>query len=242
MENTPTYPVLMGKYGSTSDMHQLLMLYIWGPGANVLVILALYTYRKWWTWVHGVLFALASITSLVVTIPMLMTTGMIYPDSTFQTSHSHLTLYRHYTIGITCMALMVVVSGIGFVNRILYMSDVSPRTMKIVRWGHRLAGYALLALAKANIYIMIKPDKLSFMISTDSVLLFLLLVRRLYFPKMGAWRVAPSYSQTIRKVRSLKELDQRSSYVMFANYIYDAQPLRSNHPGGYQVIQALRNR
>lgn len=29
---------------------------------------------------------------------------------------------------------------------------------------------------------------------------------------------------------------------MFANYVYDTAPLRNNHPAGYQIINAVRNK
>lgn len=83
MDFTHSYPVLEGKYGSSSELHQLLMRYLWGPGANLAVILVLYTYRKWWVWLHALFFVATSTITLITTIPILLTTGIIYPDSDF---------------------------------------------------------------------------------------------------------------------------------------------------------------
>ena len=72
-------PILQGKYGDTVDLHILLMRYLWGPGANVLVILVLYSYRKWWSWIHATLLTLAAILTIAITFPMLVTAGFPYP-------------------------------------------------------------------------------------------------------------------------------------------------------------------
>ena len=149
--------VLQGKYGSTSELHALLLRYIWGPGVNVAIILVLYTYRRWWTWLHGILLCLASIATIILSLPILMTTGIVYPDSDFPTNHNKQTLYNHYSIGITCMVLMVVVSAGGFINRISYMTSLSPKTIIIIKWGHRVSGYVLVILCKTNYYLMLKP-------------------------------------------------------------------------------------
>lgn len=43
-------------------------------------------------------------------------------------------------------------------------------------------------------------------------------------------------------VKSVKELDQNKSYVIFANQIYDVEPLRNNHPAGFQIFDVLKNK
>ena len=185
--------LLYGKYGSTAELHTLLMRYIWGPGVNVAIIIVLYTYRKWWTWVHGTLLALASLATIALSLPILVTTGIVYPDMVFPTSHNRQTLYSHYAIGITCMVLMVVVSGGGFANRISYMAQLSSKTIQIIRWSHRISGYILIILCKVNYYLMLKPDHLDLIIIFDVVLGSMFILRRFFFPKFG-WRfVTPKY-------------------------------------------------
>lgn len=40
----------------------------------------------------------------------------------------------------------------------------------------------------------------------------------------------------------MKELDSEKSFVVFANYIYDTDPLKINHPAGYQIVEVVRNK
>ena len=218
------------------------MRYLWGPGANIAIILVLYTYRKWWTWVHGTFLALSSIATIALSLPILITTGIVYPDSDFPTNHNKQTLYSHYSIGITCMVLMIVVSAGGFVNRISFITSLCPKTVQIIKWGHRLSGYALIILCKANYYLMLKPDHLDLIIIFDVVLGVFFLLRRFFFPKMGQWVISPKYKEELKQIQSVKELDQSKSYIVFANYVYRGENLKSNHPGGSKVINAISNK
>jgi len=45
----------------------------------------------------------------------------------------------------------------------------------------------------------------------------------------------------VRRVSSLMLLPQ-SDYVIFGNQIYDAAPLKYDHPGGYEVIASVKNK
>ena len=73
------FDMLQGRFGDTVNLHILLLRYLWGPGANVLVILVLYSYRKWWAWVHGVLLSLSALLTIAITFPMLIAGGFPYP-------------------------------------------------------------------------------------------------------------------------------------------------------------------
>ena len=138
---------------------------------------------------------------------------------------------------------MTVVAGLGLWTRVLYMVSIGARTLKMVKWGHRILGYVVVILCKANYYIMLKPAQLSLFIWIDAVMIPLFVFRRLWFPKMGSWwKISPKYKQTFRTIRSLKELDQRKDYLVFANYVYDAYPLKNTHPGGAEVLDAISNR
>ena len=43
-------------------------------------------------------------------------------------------------------------------------------------------------------------------------------------------------------VKSVRELNNDKSYIVFANNIYNIQPLRYNHPAGYQIASVLKNK
>ena len=190
MDLTLSDTILQGKYGSTSELHTIIMRFVWGPGANVAAIIALYTYRKWWTWVHGIFMVLAAVATIVLSLPILMTTGIVYPDSDFPTNHNKQTLYNHYAIGITCMVLLVVVSAGGFVNRISYMSRTNPKLVQVMKWGHRVSGYIVLILLKVNYYLMLKPDHLDLIIVFDVILGVFFVARWFLFPKMGGYFIS----------------------------------------------------
>jgi hypothetical protein len=64
-------------FGPTSGLHSNIMPIIWGPAANVAILLAYYRYRKIWAWAHGAFFVFAVAMTLGCSIPILTTTGII---------------------------------------------------------------------------------------------------------------------------------------------------------------------
>ena len=158
------------------------------------VILVLYTYRKWWLWLHALFFVGSTIITLITSIPILLTTGIVYPDSNFPTSHNRQTLYNHYVLGITCMVLMTIATGAGFFARIAYMASISPKLFLILKWSHRVGGYIVLILCKTNYYLMLKPDQLPLFISLDASMVSIFLIRRLFFPKMESKQISAKYN------------------------------------------------
>ena len=183
---------LQGKYGETLDLHILLMRYLWGPGANVAVTLALYTYRKWWSWLHGTLLTLAAVLTIAITFPMMISAGFPYPNPDNPTAFQ-IKIYKHASIGVTCMTLMVVIAFGGILNKMAFMANLNPKTVQKIKWGHRIGGYILLILCKANYYLVLRDSYININIITDSVLITFFIARKLLFPKMGAWIIAPKY-------------------------------------------------
>ena len=56
--------------------------------------------------------------------------------------------------------------------------------------------------------------------------------------------INPSFTQTgLRPIKSLKNLNIYSdNYFIFANYVYSLSSILSDHPGGWQIIEAVRTR
>lgn len=50
---------------------------------------------------------------------------------------------------------------------------------------------------------------------------------------------APS---ALRSVRSINDLSDTWAKAMFANYIYNIDPLQHHHPNGYQIVQKINGR
>lgn len=43
------------------------------------------------------------------------------------------------------------------------------------------------------------------------------------------------------KVRSLKEIENMGGFIVFANYIFKTDKLKTNHPAGFQLIETVKN-
>ena len=183
--------MLQGRFGDTVNLHILLLRYLWGPGANVLIILVLYSYRKWWAWVHGVLLSLSALLTIAITFPMLIAGGYPYPPD--NAKPNQIKLYRHASIGVTCMVLMVVVSAGGLINKMGMLANTSPKTVQKLRWGHRIGGYILLILLKSNYYLFLRDDYININIITDAILIPLFILRKVLFPKMGGFFISKKH-------------------------------------------------
>ena len=84
-------------YGDTIEAHKEFMGIVWGPIINIGIFLAMYSYRKWWGYVHALIGLFACIFSLASTLPVLIKTGIITDSSTLGT---------HYMVGVACMVVI----------------------------------------------------------------------------------------------------------------------------------------
>jgi hypothetical protein len=95
-------------FGETAEIHADLMGIIWGPVINVGIFMAMYNYRKWWGFLHGLIGIFACIFSLATALPILATTGIISRTSTANyDDFTAETLNSHYLVGIACLAIIV---------------------------------------------------------------------------------------------------------------------------------------
>ena len=85
--------------------------------------------------------------------------------------------------------------------------------------------------AKANIYLLGGGT----WIAIDAISVVVYIAWRLLFPKLEARGISPKYEENIPSVKAVHELDKSKEYIVFANNIYNIQPLRHNHPAGYQI-------
>jgi len=63
-------------FGDTFEAHKFMDA-IWGPFINIAIFLVLYSYRKWWVYVHGIFGLFACIYTLATAIPILTFTGIV---------------------------------------------------------------------------------------------------------------------------------------------------------------------
>jgi hypothetical protein len=229
------------EYGPTGEFHAGFMGALWSPLANIAIFLIIYAYRKYWVWLHMAFFVLATIITLASSFPILAYTGMIPANSTQKYEHySASTLRTHYILGIVCCGAVVLVSMIGSITRLLNFFNCKSTSILLLRRIHTWSGYVAVWTCKANIYVL--GEDAGGWIAVDVIFLILYVFWRLFFPKLEARGVTPKYEEAIPKVRSVKELNPDKTYIIFANNIYDIQPLRYNHPAGYQICSVLKNK
>lgn len=75
------------KFGPTAELHEALMGFLWGPGANLAILVILNKYTKYSSWIHGAYFSFAVLMTLSTAIPILLNIGIISPSSTGNYGH-----------------------------------------------------------------------------------------------------------------------------------------------------------
>jgi len=105
-------------FGSTLDDHTGLMAAIWGPGINVAIFMALYSYRRYPPIIHALAGIFACIYTLATTIPILFTTGIVSSTNTIAINESGFILYIHYLGGIACLSMILISTILGVMTRI----------------------------------------------------------------------------------------------------------------------------
>jgi Ca2+/Na+ antiporter len=203
------------------------MGFLWSPAANIAIFLIIYSYRKYWVWLHMLFFTGATILTLATSLPILFTTGLIAPNPKLPK------IRIHYILGISCCAALVLVSLLGGLTKILNILNAKSSIILIIRRIHNWSGYVVVCLFKANIYVM---GDAGGWIVVDVISLALYVSWRLMFPKLEAKNITPKYEICPKEISSTKELQKDKGYVVFANLIYDIEPLRYNHPAGYQIV------
>lgn len=132
------------------------MALLWGPFANLAIILAFYTYRKWWIWLHGAYFLVITIITLSTAIPILQATGIVQADSTLNYEEfTAKTLNSHYIIGITCLIAFSLVAIMGIVTKLLNIFQGPSKFILLFRKLHTISGFLIVILCKANIYVIV---------------------------------------------------------------------------------------
>ena len=97
-----------------------------------------------------------------------------------------------------------------------------------------MIGYLAVIGCKITSYIKDEDNRIGWIV-IDAVSVILYIAVKLYFPRLEAKDITPKYEVDIPTVKSIQDLDQSKDYIVFANKIYDIEPLRYNHPAGYQI-------
>ena len=135
----------MSSLGPTASIHEATMSYLWGPVMNVAIFLAMYSYRTYTIILHGFISLLVGIFSLAVSLTILSNTG--FPPSTAK-------LYNHVNIGFTAMLCIIVQLLLGLALNLFNVFDFSSGLLLKLGYAHRIFGYLMVILAKANYYVI----------------------------------------------------------------------------------------
>jgi hypothetical protein len=227
-------------YGPTTTVHVNFMAFVWGPGINIAILLAMYKYRIWWVLLHALGGAFACLFTLSTSIPIIVKTGLISDSSPFLRYHPR--LVYHYKIGIAVLIIVSLQFFLGLISLIMQFARAKSLSIINIKKTHTIFGFLIIILIKSNFYINIKIDETFWgLLAQDIAFFIIIVVRKLIFPTMES-RIHTKVSEEVRSVQSIQDLDESKSYVVFANYAYDMAPLKFLHPGGFQVIESVKNR
>lgn len=155
---------------------------VWGPGINIAIILAIYSYRKAWPIIHGIAGTFACIYSLACTLPILFNTGIVSSSSTIDPKRSGPVINAHYLVGIACMVVIGLQLILGIATKLINVFQGKSNTILGVRKVHVVFGYLMVLLCKADIYIIKGASGL--FIAQDVILIALYIIRKNYFPML----------------------------------------------------------
>ena len=155
-------------------------------------------------------------------------------------------MYAHYVVGISALCAIFMQAALGVATKLGNVYQFSSSSLIVLKYAHTILGYLVALLAKSNVYIIYWNDG-SFWLFFVQDFLFagLIVARKIKFPKMKKVILPEDSEKTEKRMRaykSLSDLDSSESYCIFSNLIYSLAPLKNNHPAGYQVIKAVKNR
>ena len=158
---------------------------IWGPGINISILIVLYSYRKYYVYLHSLFGIFATIYGIATALPILLKTGIISKAPT-GVNESGSVIYAHYIVGIIALLSILLVAILGIATRLMNILQASSASILVVRNAHRILGYLTAILAKSNIYIIYGPNDSSFWLYMVQDLIFVgvIVARKIKFPKM----------------------------------------------------------
>lgn len=175
------------EYGPTGQLHATFMAVLWGPGINLAIILALYSYQKYYVYAHMAFGGLLTVFTISTSLPILLTTQLNFQLQILQDGHKDPdTMHIHALVGIACISSVLVVGLLGVATRMANIFNFSPLALMIIKNAHRILGYLIAILNKSNVYIIFGLKSGNFWLFFVQDLIFALLIigRKIFFPKM----------------------------------------------------------
>lgn len=223
-------------------IHQIGQTLAWSVLFNVTVLFINLRHKHFATNLHSLLgwcmLLLTYIDILIFLIPY---------GFNISIQNDSLLLYIHGVIGL-CMLGFVVLQVVGGVLIRMQLSDKtsSLATAGNVKKGHRAFGYFLAVIYKINIIWSWVPtwSVVAILIIWEIGFIATIIYQKNYRSKLENLIID---TQLIRRdlprIESAKDLNSLPhSYVIFGNYVYDAEELVQHHPGGAKVIETVVGR
>jgi hypothetical protein len=134
---------------------------------------------------------------------------------------------------------------------------ITTKTLQLIRWshpyliflinvGHKYLGYGLLILCKVQVFLILNLDEEEAsvfwgLIVAEAVMLLAWTLCKVLFYRLEE-TIAPKYdSETIPSIDSLAAVMKEHPIIgVFANYVYDLQPLLHSHPCGFRIVESVK--
>jgi hypothetical protein len=135
------------------------------------------------------------------------------------------------------MSSVLLVALFGIATKLMNISQTSSISIIIIKNVHRILGYLIAVLAKSNVYIIYGPSDGSFWLFFTQDFLFaaIIIARKIMFPKMEHV-IIPKKSLVRSYFKSSQKRESSRLFCIFSNNIYSLEPMKLNHPAGYQII------
>lgn len=229
-------------FGSTVNPHKNFMPFLWGPIFNVSIFLIRYYYGKLTLLIHVLIGLLAIIYTLSTSIPIAQTAPIDSLAVQYYQLYKSADLPSHYRVGVACFFLISGEVILGILTRIFNTRHARSLIILRMKRIHKILGYIVVILCKANIYI-INFNKYYGILIQDIAFVIIFILCKIFLPRMMSQITPPiNQPQSIRKISSMHEMSSEGDFISFANYVYDLSTMNIFHPAGLEVIKSVKSK
>lgn len=193
-------------FGPTYVLHKTMMAILWGPGINLTIVLAMYSYRKYYVYIHILFGAFIALYSIATALPIFIKTGIMTKsgkDDVYEWQ-----MYLHFVMGLTSIFAVLVQGALGAVAKIGNVYQLSSSAVVAFRYGHVILGYLVSLLSKSNVYIIYwnESDNFWLFFAQDILFAALIVARKVVFPKMERVIVPKNIARNAKQIKAYKSL------------------------------------
>ena len=103
-------------FGPTYVLHKTMMAILWGPCINLTIMLAMYSYRKYYVYLHILFGTFITLYSIATALPIFIRTGVMTKsgkDDVYEWQ-----MYLHYVMGMVSIFAVLLQAALGAVAKI----------------------------------------------------------------------------------------------------------------------------